>query len=594
MKLFQKLLLAPAALGLLAPVAASASDLASAGGLNNYIQQNDLHNFRVWSDQNQVTNVQQFNDVKPTDWAYQALSNLIERYGCVAGYPNGTFKGGQAMTRFEAAALLNACLDRVTETTDEIQRLQADFAKELAVLKGRVDGLEKKVGKLEATQFSTTTKLQGDTYWAIGAAGFGGSSGANQYNIATYGGTVFNYDLRLNFNTSFTGKDLLYTRLRSGNFAGSPFSGNPYNMMGLDRAYSCPTGTNTTGGCQNLIGLDRLYYRFPIQGSKSWTAFIGPQARNTEFLAINPFYYGDYEGLDYFRLHGAPGTYNKATGGMAGLMWKQNVKKGQNFFAVSSSYVAPKVADANASTGGIMTNNSGASWLTQIGYQAKQWKAAFAWNYQQCGSSLARRGTQAVMVSGGEPCTTGAQPWNQTTNYSAAGNVSNYTNGFALSWAWQPKKNGTYIPSLSLGWGYNAVAYNGLNYINSQRNNTSNGGSTSGSSTAAGNLAAANISATQSWTVGLQWLDAFVKGNSAGMAVGQPTFVTSTRNGTTPFDGNYAWEWWYKFKVSDNISVTPLFFYLSNPSSLGQGTAQANGASNPNVFGGLLTASFKF
>ena len=139
MKLFQKLLLAPAALGLMAPVAASAADLASAG-LNDYIQQNDLHNFRVWSDQNQVTNVQQFNDVQPTSWAYQALSNLIERYGCVAGYPNGTFKGGQPLTRYEAAALLNACLDRVTETTDEIQRLQNDFAKELAVIKGREIG----------------------------------------------------------------------------------------------------------------------------------------------------------------------------------------------------------------------------------------------------------------------------------------------------------------------------------------------------------------------------------------------------------------------------------------------------------------------
>ncbi|MBM5785969.1 MAG: porin, partial [Cyanobacteria bacterium K_DeepCast_35m_m1_288] len=81
MKLFQKLLLAPAALGLMAPLAASASELASAGGMNSYIQQGDLHNFRVWADQNQVTNVQQFNDVKPTDWAYQALSNLIERYG---------------------------------------------------------------------------------------------------------------------------------------------------------------------------------------------------------------------------------------------------------------------------------------------------------------------------------------------------------------------------------------------------------------------------------------------------------------------------------------------------------------------------------
>jgi hypothetical protein len=62
------------------------------------------------------------SDLRPTDWAYQALSNLIERYGCVAGYPDGTFKGGRAMTRFEAAALLNACLDRVTEVTDELKR----------------------------------------------------------------------------------------------------------------------------------------------------------------------------------------------------------------------------------------------------------------------------------------------------------------------------------------------------------------------------------------------------------------------------------------------------------------------------------------
>ncbi|MFN5194758.1 MAG: iron uptake porin, partial [Cyanobacteriota bacterium] len=89
----------------------------------------------------QVTGISQFSDVRPTDWAYQALSNLIERYGCVAGYPDGTYKGGRAMTRYEAAALLNACLDRVTEVTDEIKRLMAEFEKELAVLRGRVDGL---------------------------------------------------------------------------------------------------------------------------------------------------------------------------------------------------------------------------------------------------------------------------------------------------------------------------------------------------------------------------------------------------------------------------------------------------------------------
>ena len=105
-------------------------------------------------------------DVYPTDWAYQALAGLVETYGCVAGYPNGTFRGNRAMTRYEAAALLNACLDRVTEVTDELRRLE--FETELAILKGRVDGLEAKVGELEATQFSTTTKLKGKADFIIG------------------------------------------------------------------------------------------------------------------------------------------------------------------------------------------------------------------------------------------------------------------------------------------------------------------------------------------------------------------------------------------------------------------------------------------
>ena len=112
----------------------------------------------------QVTSISQFQDVYPTDWAYQALSNLIERYGCVAGYPSGSYLGNRAMTRFEAAALLNACLDRITEVTDELRRLLNEFEQELAILKGRVDGLEARVGELEATQFSTTTKLVGQTF----------------------------------------------------------------------------------------------------------------------------------------------------------------------------------------------------------------------------------------------------------------------------------------------------------------------------------------------------------------------------------------------------------------------------------------------
>ena len=60
----------------------------------------------------------EFTDVLPTDWAYQALTNLVEQHGCVAGYPDGRFQGQQAISRFEAAALLHACLDRDSRLTD--------------------------------------------------------------------------------------------------------------------------------------------------------------------------------------------------------------------------------------------------------------------------------------------------------------------------------------------------------------------------------------------------------------------------------------------------------------------------------------------
>ena len=552
MKPFQKLLLAPVAAGLVSPLAASAGEL----------NLSDVNRYAAGNSASQVTSISQFSDVRPTDWAYQALSNLIERYGCVAGYPNGTYKGGQAMTRYEAAALLNACLDRISEVTDELKKLMAEFEKELAVLRGRVDGLEAKVGELEATQFSTTTKLQGDTVFVLGAPAFGGSQDApsqaigassanrNRYaatNRENWGATTFNYDVRLNLNTSFTGKDLLYTRLRAGNFANSAFNGNPYNLMALDRAYAA-------NGQNDVLGIDRLYYRFPI--GSSLTAMIGPKARNTEFLAIRPSFY-DAGLLDVFTLHGAPATYNKATGAMAGLMWKQNVKKGNPYFAISTSYVAPNGDNGNPNEGGLFNDASRASFTTQIGLAAPQWALTAAWRYGQCGDNMTRRGTQFARQS-------------LDCGYDADGSA--YSNNFALTAAWQPIKTG-WIPSVSLGWGISSI--NQADYDLPQAY---------GSRT--------NITQTQSWTVGLQWKDAFAKGNSLGMAVGQPTFVTALDNNDGfdgPNDGNYAWEWWYRFQVTDNISITPALFYLSRPN----GQYTANSETN-NVFGGLIQTQFKF
>lgn len=95
----------------------------------------------------QVTSVTQLRDVQPTEWSYQAISNLVSRYGCVAGYPDGTFRPGQPATRAELASLTNACLDRITEfyTAADAQlaaALRAEFAKELGATNARVNALE--------------------------------------------------------------------------------------------------------------------------------------------------------------------------------------------------------------------------------------------------------------------------------------------------------------------------------------------------------------------------------------------------------------------------------------------------------------------
>jgi hypothetical protein len=105
----------------------------------------------------QVTSVSQLSDVRPSDWAFQALQSLLERYGCIAGYPNSKFHGDRTLTRYEFAAGLNACLTKIDELTKSgmanlathedlatLQRLQSEFASELAALRGRVDALEVK------------------------------------------------------------------------------------------------------------------------------------------------------------------------------------------------------------------------------------------------------------------------------------------------------------------------------------------------------------------------------------------------------------------------------------------------------------------
>jgi hypothetical protein len=541
MKLFQKLLLAPAALGLMAPVAASAADL-NIAGVSQY------------GSQEQVTSITQFSDVKPTDWAYQALSNLIERYGCVAGYPNGTYKGGQAMTRYEAAALLNACLDRITEVTDELKRLMAEFEKELAVLKGRVDGLEAKVGELEATQFSTTTKLRADTRWVLGGQTFGGSqvSDNNKYtqdgagkdkSFALRNALSFNYDVRLNFDTSFTGKDLLRTQLRAGNFAESAFSGTsavPTKLTQLDAGFeeNCGTGVD----CGDVVAINRLYYKFPV--GSNFTVVAGPRVRQDDMFAVWPSVYTGDKILKFFQFNGAPVANSQVLGAGAGIWWKEGKKGG---WSASLNYVAGEGDQGDPNAGGVGNGNSKGSGSAQLAYTGKNWNITGLYTYNNRGVPINGTPFAADAVKNG---------WSGT-------------NAFNLAGYWQPLQTG-WVPSISAGWGI-AVS----NDIGGNRIDPDTGDSQT----------------TQSWMVGLNWKDAFAKGNVLGMAVGQGTFVTSTYESDElgPWDGNYVWEGFYKIQVSDNIAVTPAIFYVSRP----QGEYTGNGNSFDS-FGYLIQTTFKF
>jgi len=515
----------------MAPVAASAADL-NIAGVSQY------------GSEEQVTSITQFSDVKPTDWAYQALSNLIERYGCVAGYPNGTYKGGQAMTRYEAAALLNACLDRITEVTDELKRLMKEFEKELAVLKGRVDGLEAKVGELEATQFSTTTKLKGIATFVLGANSFGGNnSGLRAQANALEGATSFNYDVRLNFDTSFTGKDLLRTTLRAGNFADSAFGGGPVvgpngatlGLNALEVAFqeNCGTGFD----CGDVVAINRLFYQFPI--GDGFKATFGARVRQDDMLAMWPSVYPADTVLDIFTYGGAPGTYNLNLGAGAGVWYEKNG------FSLSLNYVAANGDNGTPSQGGIGTSGSQETFTAQLGYAGDNAGIAFAYNYSN-----------------------GVASGNGTPLNQLVGSLAGSTNSFGVSGYWQPSTSG-WVPSISTGWGINGY------------NNADDAFGFDGPQ-------------SQSWYVGLQWDDAFIKGNALGMAVGQPTFITRAKDGSnnTPNDGNYAWEWWYKFQVTDNISVTPAIFYLSQlDGQFGKGATQDKSLTN---FGGIIKTTFKF
>ncbi len=272
----------------------------------------------------QVTSVSQLTDVKPTDWAFQALQSLVERYGCIVGYPDKTFKGNRPLSRYEFAAGVNACLDRINEliaagTSDlvkkedlvALQKLQEEFAAELATVRGRVDALEARAATLEKQQFSTTTKLNGLVWFNLTAAGAGRDvtyegpdSGRNDPGNGRFFNTrtpitgrptrqvtgspepTFGFLTWLTFNTSFSGKDSLVTQLTAGN---SISPANQYASAGFFNSYGVPftdQSAGTVNGRSDFVIHD-LFYSFPLNDSIKIT--VGPRVNWYRHFDFNRF-----------------------------------------------------------------------------------------------------------------------------------------------------------------------------------------------------------------------------------------------------------------------------------------------------------------
>ncbi|MBO1066701.1 MULTISPECIES: iron uptake porin [Nostocales] len=499
---------------------------------------------------NQVTSVSQFSDVQPTDWAFQALQSLVERYGCIAGYPNGTYRGNRALSRYEFAAGLNSCLDRVNEliataTADMVtkqdlatlQRLQEEFSAELATLRGRVDALEGRTAELEANQFSTTTKLKGEAIFAVTDV-FGGETGkANR--------AVFQDRVRLGLETSFTGRDILTTRLAAGNATGFSFRNNantPIDAGGVGKQTFEVGATNPA----NSVKIDKLTYEAPVGPARVYLSASGGQ--HSDYAAVNnPYFFDKTDGGK-----GALSTFASENpiyriGGGSGIALNVPFgKPGDSFLKPSSLTLGYLAANANdpSPSNGLFDGNYAA--LGQLNFNVGNrvaLAATYVHGYQKAGTTLFDSGIgTGALVGTAQANTLGV---NSATGAASASS----SNSYGISAAIKPSDK----LSLSGFVSYHDVTGFGAN----------------------------DDKEAWSYGAGLALPDFGKKGNVLGIFGGAQPYSLGATGRETP----YQVEGFYKYRVSENVSVTPGVIWMTSP---GQ-----NNTSN-DAFVGTLRTTFSF
>ncbi|WP_044208695.1 iron uptake porin [Coleofasciculus chthonoplastes] len=469
----------------------------------------------------QVTSVGQLRDVSPGDWAYEALRSLVERYGCIAGYPDGTYRGNRALTRYEFAAGLNACLQQIERLIGDggeipdletLRRLIQEFEAELATLGARVDNLEGRVAFLEDNQFSTTTKLKGEVIFAL-ADTFGDSTEAVGSDDET--NLIFADRVRLNLETSFTGRDRLRTRLQARNI--SSFSGDL-------------TGTNMTrlgfdGDNGNDVDIDELWYRFPL-GEKISVQIdaTGVEYQDTVIDPINPYFASSGSGA-ISRFGRFNPIYRAETGGPG----------------ITATF---NVSDALSLSAGYVVDGGGSDPADGGGSDPSAKNGIFDGNYAALGQ-IAFTPTENISLAA-----------TYLHSFYNGGTV-NVTGSTGSSFASNPFGNNDTATSVD-AYGIQANALFGkfsvggwIGYQDAEAESGANEGSD------------ADI---WNWAVNLALLDVGGEGNKLGFIFGMPPKTTDNDIAAREDnDTSYHLEAFYRYQLTDNIAITPGAFVIFNP-----------------------------
>ncbi|MBW4654108.1 MAG: iron uptake porin [Kaiparowitsia implicata GSE-PSE-MK54-09C] len=479
--------------------------------------------------QTTVPSVTQFSDVQPTDWAYEALRLLVERDGCLSGYPDGTFRGDRPMSRDEFAASLSACLAQLQDRDDgsvgddvlsAVQRLQREFAAELARVGDRLNTLDGRTAALTQQQFSTTTRLYGEAILGLSA------TVGDQIAAASSDNLVLQHRTRLTLRTSFTGSDALNARLTAGNGLPpvTPASLLPGVTQGTaEGRLSASVGGNTS----NRLDLDRLDYSLPL-GDRTQLYIAGVGGRSSDYLpsTANPYFDDGDGGMGAISAFAQQNPIYRIGGGSgAGV----TVEMGDRLF-LSAGYLASRANQPGESQGLFEGDFAALAQVTVVPSDAIQLGLTYVRGYHTSGNSIFALGSQEEFFTGTVPA-----------NALHTGlDVSATTNSVGGSLSLQ----------LSPGLAVNAFGgYTDLNLLN----NTGSG---------------------EIWYygLGLAFPDLFAEGNLGGLVVGaEPYLGGATAAGLNlpqlglSNDTSLHLEAFYRYALSDRLMLTPGIIWITAP-----------------------------